>query len=258
MRRKGAYYSRNGSYSRSANAEWAEEENRFPRSRAAKHLGVSVKAFDAGCLACGYVATEWHHVGKYAAMVDYYDCEALADDPLFWEGAAGAYKSAKKRDELLAAHSERIAAQKQERIDSFREEMIKNRDCSKKVRRHNGRTNWVRRCLKAGIVGNKIPAVGDEEGFLAAVAVEVERRRQVEKQQATLMSLLKQYFTADQDVLGRSIWRCGEVTAFMHDAGVNVGPNRRSDGSKLPKGHYGLNMSVDKSVVVLRRVLGLE
>jgi hypothetical protein len=71
--RRSAYYSRNDSYSRSANAEAAETEGRLPRTRAAQALGVSVKAFDVGCARCGYTSTEWHHVGKYAMRVDYYD-----------------------------------------------------------------------------------------------------------------------------------------------------------------------------------------
>lgn len=87
-RRRAAYYSRNNSYSRSYNASCAEAEGRLPRTRAAAALGLSTKAFDAGCAACGYRATEWHHVGKYANMVDYYDTEELSASAEFWTGAA--------------------------------------------------------------------------------------------------------------------------------------------------------------------------
>lgn len=84
---KAAYYSRNNSYSRSAGAEYAEREGRYPRTRAAKELGLSVKAFDAGCAKINHRSTEWHHIGKYANRVDYYDTHELAANPLFWRGA---------------------------------------------------------------------------------------------------------------------------------------------------------------------------
>lgn len=84
---RSAFYSRNNSYSRSANAEAAENQGRLPRIRAAKELEISVKAFDAGCQAIGYVATEWHHVGKYANRVDYYDTVKLGMNIKFWQGS---------------------------------------------------------------------------------------------------------------------------------------------------------------------------
>lgn len=84
---KSAYYSKNNSFSKSYNAEYAEEDGRFPRTRAAAALGLSTKAFDAGCVRAGYVTSEWHHVGKYANKVDYYDTNELAANPLFWLGA---------------------------------------------------------------------------------------------------------------------------------------------------------------------------
>lgn len=84
---KSAYYSRANSYSKSFNATQAENEGRFPRSRAAKELGLSLKAFDAGCAYVGYNSNEWHHVGKYANQVDYYDTVELGDNPRFWKGA---------------------------------------------------------------------------------------------------------------------------------------------------------------------------
>lgn len=83
----GAYYRRNNSYSRSYNAERAESSGRYPRTRAAKELGLSVKAFDAGCKYCGYYSSEWHHVGKFANRVDYYDVAELSQNIKFWVGA---------------------------------------------------------------------------------------------------------------------------------------------------------------------------
>lgn len=138
--RTSAYYSRNDSYSRSYNAECAEGEGRLPRTRAAAYLGLSTAAFDAGRLAAGYVATEWHHVGKYASRVKYYDCEELASSPEFWAGAAAVYKSAKKRTEVLATHvrmaAEREAAAKSLRIEQFRAKLIRQRDCTRPKPRH--------------------------------------------------------------------------------------------------------------------------
>jgi len=112
-----AYYSRAGSFSRSYNAEVAEEEGRLPRTRAAKRFGLSAAAFDAGCEAAEYQPCEWHHVGRYAVAVDYYDCETLAADPRFWEGAAAAYKSAARRAMVKARQAafaaENVAAEKE-------------------------------------------------------------------------------------------------------------------------------------------------
>src|ERR1039458_4330994 len=82
-----AYYSRNNSYSRSYNATAAEGEQRFPRTRAASFLGLSTAAFDAGCKKANYTTGEWHHVGKYANEVYYYDTTELRANPLFWLGA---------------------------------------------------------------------------------------------------------------------------------------------------------------------------
>lgn len=84
----GAYYSRNNSYSRSYNASNAEADERFPLTRAARFLGISVKAFKSGCEYAKYTTSEWHHVGKYANRVDYYDTKELAADPKFWKGAS--------------------------------------------------------------------------------------------------------------------------------------------------------------------------
>lgn len=72
-----AYYSKNKSYSRSYNAECAEEDGRYPATRFKAVYGIDPRKVVA--------AHEWHHVGKYAARVDYFDIEdvmqALADMP---------------------------------------------------------------------------------------------------------------------------------------------------------------------------------
>lgn len=70
-----AYYSRNCSYSRSYNAEAAESQNCYPLSRAKKFV-----ADDLGCSQAVAAAAlgllhdgEWHHVGKFASRVNYYN-----------------------------------------------------------------------------------------------------------------------------------------------------------------------------------------
>lgn len=113
MGRRSAYYSRAGSYSRSYNAEQAEQEGRLPRTVAARGMGLSQAAFDAGCEAAGYVPTEWHHVGKYATPVDYYDTVRLGADSRFWAAAAATYKSARKREAVLAAGEEWLAGEQE-------------------------------------------------------------------------------------------------------------------------------------------------
>lgn len=78
---RSAFYSRNASYSRSYNAEVAESEGRFPMTRAipvvAKEAGVTRKIARAALIHT--YDGEWHHVGRYANEVAYYDCGAAVD-----------------------------------------------------------------------------------------------------------------------------------------------------------------------------------
>ena len=164
-----AYYSHNKSYSRSYNAECAEKEGRLPRTRAAAYFGLSVKAFDAGCNEANYYTSEWHHVGKYANKVDYYDCDELKNNPDFWLGIANAYKSPAKKAAFMTIFNQRKVEQKKERINDFTNQLIKNRDCTIPVHRHNGNTNWTKRCLAAGITKRTIPVYGNEESFKKSV-----------------------------------------------------------------------------------------
>ena len=173
MARQAAFYSRAGSYSRSYNAEVAEAEGRLPRTRAAAALGVSTTAFDAGCRAAGYVATEWHHVGKYANRVDYYDCDELRRSPEFWQGAAEQYRGAAKRAALMQVAAEaRLAAaedaleERRLEVEAFRQRVSRWRDCTREVRRHNGPAAWLRRCQRIGASVE----YADVPGILAAVA----------------------------------------------------------------------------------------
>lgn len=73
--RRAAYYSRANSFSRSYNAHCAEDEGRMPLTRAkravAQEFGCS-QTVAAAALELLYDG-EWHHVGKYAARVAYYD-----------------------------------------------------------------------------------------------------------------------------------------------------------------------------------------
>lgn len=99
-RRRWAYYNRNDSYSKSSRAEEAERNGRFPATRAAKKLGLSLKAFTVARHAIGHYASEWHHVGRYATPVNYFDTVALAKNPAFWRAAAEVYRSKTKKLEL--------------------------------------------------------------------------------------------------------------------------------------------------------------
>lgn len=148
FKRRSAYYSRNDSYSRSLRAELAEGDGKFPITRAAAHLGVSVKAFKAGCDAMGYRTSEWHHVGKYANMVDYWDTNECRSSVEFWRGAAAAYASKKKQAELIAIADAVWLEQKEERIAEFKAKLERQRDCSKFVLRHHGCNNWCKFAAK--------------------------------------------------------------------------------------------------------------
>lgn len=230
--RKSAYYSRNESFSRSYNAEVAEEEGRLPRSRAAAHLGLSALAFDAGCRAASYVATEWHHVGKYATRVYYYDCDELASREEFWAGAAAVYKSAKKRAATLAEFTRRLAQEKAERLAAFRAKLEKQRDCTIKVRRHNSRYRWECRCARAGISGNT--PLGDLVAFDAAVAekkqcdAEKQARRDERARDAIrLRTILAEKCTPAVDSCGRE--------CFTVDGNLHV--RQHGDGTKANVWH---------------------
>jgi DNA-binding XRE family transcriptional regulator len=82
--------------SKSYGAQRAQAENRYPRYQAAQALGVSKKAFDAGVARAGYRASEWHHHGRDARRVWYYDCEELSQSIEFWLGAIRGGLSKKK------------------------------------------------------------------------------------------------------------------------------------------------------------------
>lgn len=75
MRFKSASYrgtDGNTNFSRSFNAQRAEQSGRMPATRAAKAWGFK----SATTLKEWVDSSEWHHVGKYATIVDYYDVES--------------------------------------------------------------------------------------------------------------------------------------------------------------------------------------
>lgn len=74
---------RNGN-SRSYNAECAEDDGRYPLTRAAKAMGISLKTFKEALIHICYTSAEWHHVSKYANKVDYYDTNEIGENPRFW------------------------------------------------------------------------------------------------------------------------------------------------------------------------------
>lgn len=104
-----ATYIRHGR-GRSINAEIAMSNNRLPASHIAKALGK-------GCTAAFISANapssgEWHHVGKYAQMVDFYDLDAVLE----WFETAEAqelfaeYKAARKAENQAKKNADKIIA----------------------------------------------------------------------------------------------------------------------------------------------------
>lgn len=238
MRRQSAYYSRAGSYSRSFNAEVAESEGRLPRTRAAAALGVSPPAFDAGCKAAGYVCDEWHHVGKYASRVDYYDAESLRITPAFWEGAASHYKSAAKRAAMLAAAAQaRIDAAEAERsarqaaVDQFRAKLVRQRDCTRVVRRHDPRHAWRMRCQRIGAV---VPEF-DVAAMLAAVAAWKVREAAAIAAARRFDAILAEHFRAagGQEYVGLGL------RVLVH------GGNSQANGVRRVVNIYGMKNSIN-------------
>lgn len=175
-------------FSKSNNAMDAELAGSFPRTRAAKELGLSPTAFDLGVKydaerARGEVFTgEWHHVSKHYNVVDYFDTVAANDSPWFWLGAARAYKSKSKRAELVKRareawkvwREERIAAAERrrfERIAALRERIRRNL-APPPVPTHDSRRNWNRLCearLGGKWAGAPMPEPGDFAGLEAAI-----------------------------------------------------------------------------------------
>ena len=143
----GAYYSKNSSYSRSAGAEDAEDEGRLPLTWAipeVAHLAkVTRKAARAALLAT--YDGEWHHVGKYASEVPYYDIKAaaLAASPA-----------------LAAAHEVCVAYRHvYERIAAFAHKLNRWADPVRRERRHDSASRAV--ATAASILGaqiNNMPA----------------------------------------------------------------------------------------------------
>lgn len=116
-------------FSRSVRATQAEAEGKFPKTTAAKELGLSVKAFTAGCDRAGISACEWHHVSKYANAVDFYDTHECRASAAFWVGAGQAYKAKANRAECA-----RLARQcrAEDRAESLR---LKRADFARQLKR---------------------------------------------------------------------------------------------------------------------------
>src|SRR5271170_5906606 len=126
---------------RSRRATEAQSEGRYPASRAAEKLGMSLAAFRAGCRAANYSPDEWHHVGLYAQRVDFYDVEYLKGNSNFWRGVASAQRAGKLSDAARAV-----------KVESFRRQLIQQRNCSRAVKRHSTRSNWYKYCETQGLV----------------------------------------------------------------------------------------------------------
>jgi hypothetical protein len=215
----------------------AESEGRFPRTRAAAALGVSLPAFDAGCRAAGYTADEWHHVGRYATRVDYYDAEALRAAPSFWEGCAAHYKSAAKRAAMLAAAAQaRIDAaesevrERQEVVRLFRERLIRQRDCSRTVRRHDSRHAWIMRCQRIGAAIEPF----DVSAMLAATAAWRERSATAIEMSRRFDAIIAQHFRGG----GSEYYGLG-VKVLIH------GGNTQGAGERRVVNIYGMKKSMN-------------
>lgn len=100
------YYSRAGSYSRSYNAEVAEDQGRAPLSRAKLTVVAEFRCTQAAAAAAllHLHDGEWHHVGKFAACVDYFDTRdhRLGGVIAHITACGGAKKWAARRDALRA------------------------------------------------------------------------------------------------------------------------------------------------------------
>lgn len=74
---KAAHYRRANSYSKSFNAQMAEQGGRYPATRFKQEYGIDPRTVTT--------SSEWHHVGKFANRVDYYNIidvmQALAGMP---------------------------------------------------------------------------------------------------------------------------------------------------------------------------------
>lgn len=86
----------------SLNSLKAKNYGKFPLTGAAKDLGVSTSAFKAGISKADIIPCEWHHVGKFATAVDFFDTEECDNSYLFWIGAMQFYKTKTKKQLMFS------------------------------------------------------------------------------------------------------------------------------------------------------------
>jgi hypothetical protein len=232
---RSAYYSRANSFSRSYNAHVAEEQGRLPKSRAAKKLNISVPAFEAACKAINYFPTEWHHVGKYAKRVVYYDTDWLQSSQEFWENAANFYNSKIKKIfcQQKAENAKKFAAEQEEQnhrefVEKFRQKLIQQRDCSREVKKHNPHIAWKKRCQKFGVFGLSVPEYDIEK------LNEAKRKFLAEKNKIIiinkkLMKILRRNFIQKEEFvycgLGLKVLlhnNCQSVNIYGIENGINL------------------------------------
>lgn len=125
----------------------AKNDGRFPKTLAAKELGISVKAFDAGVKNSDIISTEWHHVGKFATPVPFYDTEEYRKDYKFWIGVSTAYIGKKAEFYREIANQCKIDA-KLEKIEKFKQWLERRRDCTVYVPKHYTGHNYKAFVLK--------------------------------------------------------------------------------------------------------------
>lgn len=69
---------------KSLRAIYAEEEGRYPKTHAAKALGLSLATFNRAIEEGAISTKEWHHTGKYANRTDYWDTREVAIPLVVW------------------------------------------------------------------------------------------------------------------------------------------------------------------------------
>lgn len=178
---------------RSLRALEAEDNDRLPLTRAipvvAKRAGVTQKVARAALEATH--DGEWHHVGKYAGRCDYYDVEAAC------RYASPEYAAQCEADE----HAEMI--------EQERQRLIRQRDCTRPVKRHSSHLAWQRRL--SAINSTWIP-IGDMVAFREAQQRHAARLAE----RVELDALLAAHFTPAKDDFGRTIHVLRHVRVLIH------------------------------------------
>lgn len=121
----------------------------MPAIHAAKALGVSLEAFRAGTARANLETTEWHHVGKFANRVEFWDTEELEHAPLFWAGCGVAYARGASKRRWLAEQTRKAYRSKKEAAKAFDRRLFHSR-----MQRNMGEgpfCDWLRRAQESSV-----------------------------------------------------------------------------------------------------------